>query len=145
MAVEDAKKQDYLAVGNYAAQIRQDATYHFDIVSTSAGSLNRFLTTAATRLAGIRVVTDVVIASGSVAFTIFRVRAGALTTLASFVMDGSIVTAVDTVFELTPAQMSLVTSKGVKAGDAIRLFAAPTTPTAASISVALQFAQNGPR
>lgn len=145
MSVENAKKQDYLAVGNYAAQIRQDATFHVDILSTAAASVNRFITTAASRLAGIRLVSDTVIISGDVAVVVSRVRAGALVTLATLTLDGSVMTAVNTVFELTAVQMSLVTDKGVQAGDAIRVVATPTSPTAANISMVIQFAQNGPR
>lgn len=143
MSVEDAKKQDYLAVGNYSAQIRQDATFHVNILSTAAASVNKFLTTAATRLAGIRLVSDVVIATGGVAVVVSRVRAGALTTLASFTLDGSIITTVDTVFEL-PAS-AIGDDVGVESGDAIRVVATPTAPTTAHISMAIQFAQNGPR
>ena len=148
MAVENAKKQDYLAVGNYAAQIRQDATFHIDILSTTTEAKYRHLTTAVTRLTGIRIVTDTVLVAGDVAVTVSRVRAGVLVTLANFLLDGSLVTAVNTVFELTAAQMNLVTNKGVVAGDAILVATVVSTvpaPTAANFSLALQFAQNGPR
>lgn len=143
MSVEDAKKQDYLAVGNYSAQIRQDSTFHVDFLTTAAISVNRFLTSAATRLAGIRLISDVVIASGDVAVTVYRVRAGALVTLASFSLDGTIITAADTVTELDAS--NIVDTKGVKAGDGIRIVTVATSPTAANISMVLQFAQNGPR
>ena len=143
MAVENAKRQDYLAVGNYAAKIRQDATFHVDFLTTAAISVNRFLTTAATRLDGIRLVSDVVVASGNVAVTVSRVRGGALVTLATFTLNGSIITATNTVFEL--AASNIVETVGVIAGDAIRVVTVATTPTAANISMALQFAQSGPR
>lgn len=144
MAVEDAKKQDYLAVGNYSAQIRQDSTFHVDLFTTTDSSVNRFLTTAATRLAGIRLTTDTVIASGSVAVTVSRVRAGVLATLASFTLNGSILTATHTVVELDTA--NILKTIGVKAGDGIRIVALGAgPPTAANISMVLQFAQNGPR
>ena len=143
MSVENAKKQDYLAVGNYSAQIRQDSTFHVDFLTTAAISVNKFLTSAATRLAGIRLVSDVVISSGNVAVTVSRVRGGALVTLASFTLDGSIITDADTVTEL--AASNIDATKDVVPGDAIRIVTVATTPTAANISLALQFAQNGPR
>ncbi len=143
MTVENARRQDYLAVGNASAQIRQDATFHYDFLTTAAISQNRFLTTDASRLAGIRLITDVVIATGDVAVTVSRVRAGVLVTLASFALDGSIITAANTVKELAAA--SIDATKDVVAGDAIRVVTVATTPTAANISMALQFAQNGPR
>lgn len=143
MAVEDAKKQDYLAVGNYSAQIRQDSTFHVDFLTTAAISVNRFLTSAATRLAGIRLISDVVISSGDVAVTVYRVREGNLVTLASFALDGSIITDANTVTELSSE--NIVETKSVKGGDGIRIVTVATSPTAANISMVLQFAQNGPR
>lgn len=143
MSVENARKQDYLAVGNSSAQIRQDATFHAHVLSTTDISQNFFLTTAATRLAGIRLVSDVVIATGSVTVTVSRVRAGALVTLATFVLNGSIITATNTVFELAAG---IDATKGVEAGDGIRVVTVGAgPPTTANISMALQFAQNGPR
>jgi len=144
MTVKNSKRQDYLAVGNYAAKIRQDSTLQYDFLSTTDATIYRHLTTPATRLAGVRLVTDTVIASGSVAVTISRVRAGSLTTLATFTLDGSIVTAVDTPTELPEA--SIAQGVSVQAGDSI-LFATVGAgpPTAANFGVAIQFAQNGPR
>jgi hypothetical protein len=143
MTVKNAKSQDYLSIGNYAAQIRQDATFHVDFLTTADIVENRFLTTQATRLAGIRACTDTVISSGNVAVTILRVRAGALDTLASFVLDGSIITAADTPTDVPDS--TILTNISVKAGDAIRIVTVGTTPTSANFSLVIQFAQNGSR
>ena len=143
MSVENAKKQDYLAVGNYAAKIRQDATFHVDFLTTSDIVVHRFLTTAATRLAGIKLVSDTVVVSGFVAVAVTRIRNGTSVALSGFVLDGALITATDTVVALPAGDIN--DNVGVEAGDAIRIATAGTTPTAANISMVLQFAQNGPR
>lgn len=142
MTVEFAKPQDFLAVGNHGARIRALATYQRSTISNVDTDFSFLVHVPATRLAGLAIATDTIMALGTVTVTVERIRgAVAVTLLSSAVVLNTTTGAAIGVLDFSSA---IDQAKDLVAGDQIKITTTgATTPTAMVTNYILQCAPNG--